>query len=97
MNKILGNQALTSFDALIIGSGAGGSAVAHILTKHGKKVLILEAGQNHFDGLDDPTRQPVPEFSNDELKFQFRNLVWPDPHLEPRSWRQDSSQIRTEV
>lgn len=92
MGNVTGNSALTQFDALIIGSGAGGSAVANILCKHGKKVLVLEAGQNHFDGLDDPNRQPVPAFSNDELKFQFRGMLWPDPKLEPRSWRTSAAE-----
>jgi choline dehydrogenase-like flavoprotein len=32
------------FDAIIIGSGAGGAPIAHILTKAGKSVLILEKG-----------------------------------------------------
>jgi len=35
-------------DVCIIGSGAGGSAVAHELTHQGKKVTILEAG-NYYD------------------------------------------------
>ncbi len=82
----IGNTALTKFDALIIGSGAGGATTAHVLTKAGLKVLVLEAGANQFKGLDDPKAQPVPRFSNDELKFA-RNFVWPDDRVEPRSWR----------
>lgn len=35
-------------DVCVIGSGAGGSVVAHELTHQGKKVVILEAG-NHYD------------------------------------------------
>jgi len=34
----------TSFDAIIVGSGPGGAAVAHELSKFGKKVLVLEKG-----------------------------------------------------
>jgi choline dehydrogenase-like flavoprotein len=78
---IFGNKSLQQFDVLIIGSGAGGSIAASVLCEHGKKVLVLEAGANHFDGIDDPARQPVPSFSHDELKFQHRNLLWPDPLL----------------
>lgn len=90
--NVLGNPELSSFDALIIGSGAGGSAVAHALTKHGKKVLVLEAGNNYFPGLDDPTPgQPVPPFSNDELKFGGRNLITPDPITDPRTFRPNPS------
>jgi gluconate 2-dehydrogenase alpha chain len=95
--RILGNESLTQFDALIIGAGAGGGAVAEMLTRHGKKVLILEAGRNYFDFLDDPTRQPVPAFSNDELKFQVRGMIWPDEKLDPHSWRDDEAVARSEV
>ncbi len=83
----LGNTSLTTFDVLIIGSGAGGSSVAHMLTRAGKKVLMLEAGQNHFPGLDDGTKAPSTTFSNDELKFATRRLLWPDPRMEPQTWR----------
>jgi len=34
----------TSFDAIIVGSGPGGAAVTHELSKHGKRVLVLERG-----------------------------------------------------
>ena len=67
--NVLGNTSLDRFDAMIIGSGAGGSAAAYVLTSAGLKVLILEAGNNYFPGLDDPTPgMPVPLYSNDELK-----------------------------
>jgi len=35
----------TTYDALIIGSGAAGGMAAHVLTSHGLKVLLLEAGK----------------------------------------------------
>ena len=34
----------TSFDAIVVGSGPGGAAVTHELSKHGKRVLVLEKG-----------------------------------------------------
>ena len=52
--NLLGNTSLETFDVLIIGSGAGGSAAAYVLTAAGLNVLILEAGDNNFPGLDDP-------------------------------------------
>jgi gluconate 2-dehydrogenase alpha chain len=89
---VLGNTDLASFDALIIGSGAGGSAAAYVLATHGKKVLVLETGNNYFPGLDDPASgQPVPLFSNDELKLGDRNLIQTDPLIFPRTFRQSES------
>ena len=90
--RILGNKALTHFDAIVVGSGAGGGPVAHMLCKHGLNVLVLEAGPNHFDFLDDATRQPVPRHSNDELKFSWRGFISPDERLEPRSFRKSSAE-----
>src|SRR5439155_3875800 len=54
---IFGNSALSTFDAIVIGSGAGGGTVAWMLAKHGKKVLVIEAGPCHLDSLDDPNKQ----------------------------------------
>ena len=86
----VGNRALSRFDALVIGSGAGGGAVAHVLTKNGLDVLVLEAGPNWFAGLDDPTQPPTTMFANDEIKLG-RHFISPDPLVEPRSWRTSES------
>ncbi len=95
---IVGNTNITHFDVLIIGSGAGGGTVAGMLCKLGLKVLVLEAGANHFDGLDDPSRQPTNTFSNDELKLAHRNFIYPDKHAEPRTFRNNPKQgVRTYV
>ena len=40
------------YDAIIVGSGAGGGTVAYRLTKAGMKVLLLEQGPR-FDPLED--------------------------------------------
>jgi choline dehydrogenase-like flavoprotein len=34
-----------TYDAIVIGSGAAGGMAAHVLTSHGAKVLLLEAGK----------------------------------------------------
>ena len=83
----VGNTSLKTFDALIIGSGAGGGALAHVLTKAGLKVLILEAGANWFQGLDASASQPVAMFSNDELKLNDRGLIEPPTAFQPRTYR----------
>ena len=90
---VLGNTSLSSFDVVIIGSGAGGGMAARTLALvGGKKVLVLEHGNNYFVGLDDPApNMPVPLFSNDEIKLSVRNIIDQDPFLEPRSYRERSS------
>jgi gluconate 2-dehydrogenase alpha chain len=89
---VLGNASLDRFDALVIGSGASGGAVAAMLTGHGQKVLVLEAGPNYFPGIDQPTSpakpfQAFPQFGNDELKLTHRFQIQPDPIAEPRTFR----------
>ena len=90
-SKPVGNTALTQFDVLVIGSGAGGGSITHVLCKAGLKVLVLEAGANRFDHLDDPSRQPVSRFANDELGHGPRRLIMQDPRVEPRTWRTSES------
>jgi choline dehydrogenase-like flavoprotein len=86
--NVLGNTDLDSFDAIVIGSGAGGATAAYVLATNGKKVLVLEAGDNYFQGLDDPDDgRPVPLFNNDELKLGDRSLIATDSLLEPRTFR----------
>src|SRR5688572_31585339 len=36
---------LTTYDAIVVGSGAAGGMAAHVLTSHGLEVLMLEAGK----------------------------------------------------
>ena len=88
---IYGNRTLTRFDTIVVGSGAGGSAIAGMLAANGQKVLVLEAGTNYFVGLDQPGKEfPQSIFSNDELKFKRRRFIMPDPTVEPRSFRRSA-------
>ncbi len=73
-------------DAVIVGSGPGGSTAADILTAAGWTVVVFEKGRNHLLDPDDLTR-PAAEFSNDEIKFLHRHFLGPDPLVEPRTFR----------
>ncbi|MFI5041169.1 MAG: GMC family oxidoreductase [Acidimicrobiales bacterium] len=75
------------FDAIIVGSGPGGSTAADVLTAAGWSVVIFERGRNHLIDLDDPNRLRS-DFSNDEIKFLSRWFLGPDPLLDPRTFRQ---------
>ena len=75
-------------DAIIVGSGPGGSTAADVLTAAGWSVVIFEKGRNHLIDLDDP-RRLLADYSNDELKFMSRWFLGPDPLLEPRTFRRD--------
>src|SRR5947209_5784924 len=53
------------FDVVIIGSGAGGAPIAHILAKAGKSVLVLEKGPLLRTQYQDPDK--LSDFKRDEL------------------------------
>jgi gluconate 2-dehydrogenase alpha chain len=91
---VLGDPTLDRFDAIVIGSGAGGAAVARTLALvGGMRVLVLEHGPNYFPGLDDPAPDmPRPLFSNDELKHAIRHFIEQDALVEPRTFRETESQ-----
>lgn len=88
--KILGNTALDGFDVLVIGSGAGGAPIADLFTRHGKKVLVIEAGANHFDNLDQKDRL-VARYANDEVGMSSRGLIHTQSYVEPRTFRKNAS------
>jgi choline dehydrogenase-like flavoprotein len=75
-------------DAVVVGSGPSGSAVAHLLTAHGWRVVVLEKGANHLLELEAPFG-PLGHSANDELKALHRHLLGPDPLVEPRTFRRD--------
>lgn len=93
-----GNKSLDRFDVIVIGSGPSGAAAAALLSKHGQKVLVLEAGGNYYEGIDDPSPdRPIPRLGNDEIKYD-RALLDIHPVISPRSYRPDSAAgVRTGV
>jgi choline dehydrogenase-like flavoprotein len=64
-----------SFDAVIVGSGAGGGAAAYALTQAGFRVCVLEKGP-HYKSED---------FYHDELEVCRRDYFVPSPLDEPHT------------
>src|SRR5262245_52988492 len=89
-SDVLGNTSLTTFDVCIIGSGPGGSSAAYVLTAAGKNVLVLEAGFNPWPGLGESDVPPLPQHSNDEIKYEVRGWDEPGGLLQPRTFRVSS-------
>jgi choline dehydrogenase-like flavoprotein len=58
------------FDAIIIGSGAGGAPIAHILAKAGNSVLVLEKG---------PLLRPQYQAANGRSDFKREELISDGP------------------
>ena len=52
------------FPHIVVGSGPGGATTAHLLSQHGKEVLLLEEG-SHYPGLE--------SFSPQEMLHKYRN------------------------
>ena len=76
-----------TYDAVIVGSGPGGSTVADVLAGAGWSVLVVEKGRNHLLDPADLTR-PSSDYSNDEIKFLCRHFLGPDPLIEPiKRWQ----------
>jgi len=87
---------MADFDAIVIGSGAGGSMAALAFAKKGLKVLVLEKGENYYPDLENggPPFRNESVFGNDELKFNDRRMIKSDPLIEPRSFRTSTSSDR---
>jgi choline dehydrogenase-like flavoprotein len=71
-----------TFDAVVIGSGAGGSPVACRLAEAGWKVLLVERGRAHQRG----------DFDRDEIEWCRRDRFVPAPRTDPHTRRSDEGQ-----
>ena len=69
-------------DVVIIGAGASGGAAAKVLAERGMRVVALERGPWR-------TRE---SFGGDELANVNRYNLWPDPILNPRTYRQTADE-----
>lgn len=86
--------------AVVIGSGPSGATVARILARSGAyDVVVLEKGRNHFTNLGGNAASVSNIFSNDEIDYldDKPGLIDQDPFLEPRSFRTDTSTVRSFV
>jgi choline dehydrogenase-like flavoprotein len=66
-----------AFDAVVVGSGAGGGIAAYVLASAGLRVCVLEKGPWL-------TRD---NYGDDELRFGDRRFIDQDPLIEPRTFR----------
>lgn len=83
----------SNFDAVIVGSGAGGAAAAWRLCEQGLRVLLLEAGPRFKPARDYKLNQPdwerhlFPELPNSQAEVSFGPFAKLDPAEKGlRSW-----------
>jgi len=74
---VAGKKKPERVEVCIIGAGASGATAAKVLTESGVRVVALERG---------PWREPE-SFGGDELANSNRYNLWPDPLLNPRTFR----------
>src|SRR5215472_8096292 len=75
-------MALPEVEVLIVGSGAGGGIAAWVLAEAGFRVTVLEKGPWLTETA----------FSNDDVKFGYRDFYTQDTLIEPRTFRQTAEQ-----
>ena len=76
-----------SREAVVVGSGAAGSAAAWELARRGWDVTVLERGRNLRPGLGRrPSGRLGTEYGSDEVKG-YRGFGFPDAELEPYTTR----------
>lgn len=76
-------MALPEVEVLVVGSGAGGGIAAWVLAEAGFRVTVLEKGPWLTETA----------FSNDDVKFGYRDFFTQDVLIEPRTFRQTAEQV----
>ena len=77
---------LPEVEILVVGSGAGGGIVAWVLARAGYRVVVLEKGPWLTNDV----------FSNDDVKFGYRDFYTQDINIEPRTFRLNA-QVQAQV
>ena len=75
MPFINSSKTRTSYDVIVVGSGASGGQAAYTLTMEGLKVLMIEAGRNY-----DPVRETAMFQTNGQAPL--RGVPTPDKQRE---------------
>lgn len=73
---------MSTFDAVVIGSGAGGAPLACRLCEAGWKVLLVERGKPYQKS----------DFDRDEIEWCRRDRFVPSPRTDPHTRRSDEGQ-----
>lgn len=73
---------MTTFDAVVVGSGAGGAPLACRLCEAGWKVLLVERGKAY----------QRTDFDRDEIEWSRRDRFVPSPRTDPHTRRSDEGQ-----
>jgi choline dehydrogenase-like flavoprotein len=91
-NKVKGSSinkiqkiSMKKYDAIIVGSGAGGATAAKVLTKRGFSVAVMEKG--HWARADD-------FLPYDELHFAEHKALTPDEKTDPLMWVNSKNEVK---
>jgi glucoside 3-dehydrogenase (cytochrome c) catalytic subunit len=81
----------TVYDAIVVGSGAAGGMAAHVLTSHGLKVLLLEAGKYVDTGKELHSMQwPYDHPRRGKMPPDYHALTLNEYNIRPLPYAQNS-------
>lgn len=76
------------FDAIVVGSGAGGGTAARVLTQHGQRVIVFEKG---------PIKRPDDFLPYDELHYSEHKALIPSKQSDPMMYVDPVTQVAKKV